>query len=197
MVTPQLVLQSVFCMKLPWIAVIPFFILFLPISLLASVDVQKVKIGLDGYVRAERWVPVQFQILNSGPPFLGKLQIHKGQTIFEKSLDVGEAAQKRVELLYYHSAPYETVRYTIIDRKGALIREGNLEPRLLNYRDNLLLVISAGEYNHQFLNGQENPWGGKTFVVYFSPQDLLNEWIAYATADGIALGSISPGQLLP
>src|SRR5687768_16147238 len=132
------------------------FLLF-PLPLLAIPEVHKVTIGLDGYVRAERWVPVVFEIRNSGPRFQGKIQVWKGGTVFEKSLDLGESARKRVELLYYHNNVYETVRYTILDSPDRIVREANLDARLLNYRDNLLLVISATEYNHQFLNGQENP----------------------------------------
>lgn len=164
---------------------------------MAAVQVEKVTIGLDGYVRAERWVPVVFQIRNAGERFQGKIQVRKGNTTFEKSLDLGETTQKRVEILYYHSSHYESLSYVIYDNAGNKVLEANLDPRALNHRDNLLLVISADEYNHQFLNGQENPWGGKSFVVYYRPQDLFAEWMAYATADGIAVGSLSPAQLLP
>lgn len=176
-----------------------FFLLLvlLPTVCLATVQVEKVTIGLDGYVRAERWVPVVFQIRNTGERFQGKIQVQKGNTAFEKSLDLGESTQKRVEILYYHSSFYESLRYAIYDNAKNKILEANLDPRALNHRDNLVLVISADEYNHQFLNGQENPWGGKTFVVYYKPDDLFTEWMALATADGIAVGSLSPAQLLP
>jgi|GEM_PF-3371911 len=162
----------------------------------ASVTVDRVTVGLDGYLRSERWVPVVFEIHSTGT-FQGRIQIQKGNTVFEKSLDLGESARKRVELLYYHSNLYESLNYRIVDSDGRIVHESNLEPRILNYRDNLVLVISANEYNHQFLNGQENPWGGKTFVVYYKPQNLLSEWIGYSTADGIALGSLSPSQMIP
>jgi hypothetical protein len=170
-------------------------LLFLSFSF-ASVSVEQVTVGLDGYARIERWVPVVFEIHSTGA-FQGKLQIQKGSTVFEKSLDIGESSRKRIEMLYYHSNFYEPLTWRILDRDGKLVRDANLEPRILNYRDNLLLVVSANEYNHQFLNGQENPWGGKTFVVYYKPAGLLTEWMGYSSADGIALGSLSPAQLLP
>jgi hypothetical protein len=168
-----------------------------PQFLFANIQVDSVTIGLDGYVRAERWVPVVFQLSSPGQRFEGKIQVRKGNTIFEKTLSLGETTRKRVELLYYHSMPYETLRYVILDQRGYAVRQGNLEPRFMNPRDNLVLVISSDEYNHQFLNGQPNPWSGKSFAVYYHPQDLFNEWMAYATADAIAIGSLSPSQLLP
>jgi hypothetical protein len=176
-----------------------FLLLFLLLSYscFASVEIDQVTVGLDGYARAERWVPVVFQLRSLGEAFQGKIQVIKGSTYFEKSLDLGESARKRVELLYYHSNIYEPLAFQILDQKGSVVRQGKLEPRLLNYRDNLVLVISANEYNHQFLNGQENPWGGKTFVVYYKPQNLPTEWMGYSSADGIALGSLSPSQMLP
>ncbi len=193
-----IVLEFTFSMKLRDILRIltPLLLLLFPLTSLATVQVDRITVGLDGYVRPERWVPVVFQIQNSGPRFQGKIQVYKGNTVFEKSLDLGETAKKKVELFYYHSNSYESLRYTIIDSNGRTLREGNLDPRLLNYRDNLLIVISTDEYNHQFLNGQANPWGGKSYVVYYKPQDLFSEWMAYASADGIAIGSLSPAQLL-
>ena len=188
-------LQFPFCMK-PAILLL-FLLLLLPLSVSAAVQVEGVTIGLDGYARVERWVPVVFQVRNSGPRFQGKIQIHKGSTIFEKSLDLGEGARKRIELLYYHSNSYESISYKILNSDNKLLLEANLDPRMLNYRDNLLLVISNDEYNHQFLSGQDNPWGGKTFVVYYKQQDLFTEWMAYASADGIAIGTLSPAHLLP
>jgi hypothetical protein len=171
--------------------------LLLPSFSFASVQIERFSVGLDGYVRPERWAPAIFHVRNVGSPFRGKIQVIKGQTVYEKSLDLGAGARKRIELLYYHTNAYDSLRYLILDATEQVVQEGRLEPRIVNYRDNLILVISNHEYNHQFINGRENPWGGKTFVVYFKPQDLLTEWMAYATADGIALGSISPGLLQP
>src|SRR5918996_4898856 len=88
---------------------ISLLLVLLPAVCLATVQVEKVTIGLDGYVRAERWVPVVFQIRNTGEPFQGKIQVQKGNTAFEKSLDLGESTQKRVEILYYHSSFYESL----------------------------------------------------------------------------------------
>ena len=196
------VLQFPLCMKPPCfrsILPVPFLLLLilLPLSAAASVQVTRVTVGVDGYARSERWVPVVFHLQNEGERFRGKIQVRKGQTVFEKSLDLGETSKKRIELLYYHTNAYESLQYRIVNPDGAMVREGSLDPRLLNYRDNLLLVISTDEYDHQFLNGQENPWGGKTYVVYYKPRDLFSEWMAFSSADGIALGSISPGQMLP
>jgi hypothetical protein len=174
-----------------------FLCILLPIAPAAAVQVTRLTVGVDGYARAERWVPVVFDLQNEGQRFRGKIQVRKGQTIFEKSLDLGESSKKRIELLYYHTNAYESLRYLILDPEGATLREGNLEPRMLNYRDNLLLVVSTHEYDHQFLNGQENPWGGKTYVAYYKPRDLFSEWMGFSSADGIALGSLSPGQMLP
>jgi hypothetical protein len=174
-----------------------FLLILLPITPAAALQVTRVTVGVDGYARAERWVPVVFDLENDGHRFRGKIQVRKGQTVFEKSLDLGESSRKRVELLYYHTNTYESLRYLILDTEGSTLREGNLEPRMLNYRDNLLLVISTHEYDHQFLNGQENPWGGKTYVAYYKPRDLFSEWMGLSNADGIALGSLSPGQMPP
>ncbi|MGH9857688.1 MAG: hypothetical protein ACRD4B_07590, partial [Acidobacteriota bacterium] len=174
-----------------------FLLVLLSLSSADAVQVTRVIVGVDGYARAERWVPVVFDLHNEGQRFRGKIQVRKGQTVFEKSLDLGESSKKRIELLYYHTNAYESLRYLILDPEGATLREGNLEPRMLNYRDNLLLVISTHEYDHQFLNGQENPWGGKTYVAYYKPRELFSEWMGFSSADGIALGSLSPGQMLP
>ena len=60
-----------------------------------------------------------------------------------------------------------------------------------------MLVLSNGEYNHQFLNGVQNPWGGKTFVSYMDPPAAFNEPIAYSIADAVAIGDVSFAELIP
>jgi hypothetical protein len=161
------------------------------------VRVEKVEVGLDGYARGERWIPVVFQLKSYGENFQGSLQVFKGETAFRKSLDLNSGAGKQVEILLYFSNYYENLRYELLNKQGRKIQEARLDVRILNYTDNLVLVIAGGEYNHQFLNGEQNPWGGKTFVAYHKPEQMYSEWMAYSTADAIALGPISPTSLLP
>ena len=163
----------------------------------ASIRIESVTAGLDGYVRGERWAPVVFELQNSGSDFQGTLELLKGETIFRKSLDLAGESRKRVEMIYYHSSYFEPLSFRIIDSKGRIAVQQSLEVRLLNYQDNLVLVLSEDTYSHQFLNGQQNPWGGKTFVAYLKSKELPAEWIAYSSADAIAIGRLSPAQLPP
>ncbi len=163
----------------------------------ASIRIESLTAGLDGYVRAERWAPVVVELQNNGNDFQGTLELLKGETIFRKSLDLAEGSQKRVELIYYHSSYFEPISIRILDAKGRVLNQQRLDVRLLNYQDNLVLVLSDDTYSHQFLNGQQNPWGGKTFVAYMKSGALPSEWIAYSSADAIAIGSLSPAQLRP
>src|SRR5262249_4821322 len=115
-------------------------------------------------------------------------------TAFRKSLDLAAGITKRVELEIYFSNFYEPLTYSI--NSGLVeVAKNKLDQRLLNYQDNLVLVVSRSEYNHQFMNGEQNPWGGKTFVVYMKPEDLFSEWIAYSAVDAVALGALNPAQV--
>lgn len=172
------------------------FLLFPPAAQ-AFVRVDKVDVGLDGYARGERWIPVVFQLKSYGENFQGSLQVLKGETVFRKSLDLNAGASKQVEVLVYFSNYYENLSYQLLNKQGRKIQEARLDVRTLNYTDNLVLVIADGEYNHQFLNGEPNPWGGKTFVAYHKPEQMYTEWMAYSSADAIALGPISPSSLMP
>lgn len=182
-----------------------FFILFfclvialtLSSTATAAIRIESATIGLDGYVRAERWAPVVLELQNDGNDFQGTLELLKGDTIFRKSLDLAGGSQKKVELIYYHSSYFEQLSVRILDAKGRVVNQQRLEVRMLNYQDNLVLVLSDDTYSHQFLNGQQNPWGGKTFVAYMKSGALPSEWIAYSSADAIAIGSLSPAQLRP
>jgi hypothetical protein len=46
-----------------------------------------------------------------------------------------------------------------MDRQDRIVINNRIDVRPLNYMDNLLLVVSASGYSHQFLNGTQNPWG--------------------------------------
>ncbi|HEY4492183.1 MAG TPA: hypothetical protein VI958_09285, partial [Acidobacteriota bacterium] len=69
----------------------------------AAIEVEKIEIGMDGFARAERWVPVVFDLRNRGEDFQGTLEVVKGQTVFRKSIDLAGGAVRRTELLYYHA----------------------------------------------------------------------------------------------
>lgn len=159
----------------------------------AAIHVQKAVAGLDGYVRTDRWVPVVLY-LNSDTNFQGTIEVKKGDTAFRKSLDLAAGVTKRVEVEIYFSNFYEPLTYSISSGLVEVLKN-KLDQRLLNYQDNLVLVVSRSEYNHQFMNGEQNPWGGKTFVVYVKPEDLFSEWIAFSAVDAVALGSLNPAQL--
>ena len=163
----------------------------------ANIRIDKKIVGLDGYIRTERWIPVVFHLSNYGSDFQGTLEVLRGETVFKKSLDLGPRSSRRVELLVYMANYSELLSYRVRDLKGGLITEGKLEQLTLNYQDNLVLVISNGDYNHQFLSGVPNPWGGKTFVGYLKPSELFSNTIAYSSADAIAIGSLATTQLDP
>lgn len=163
----------------------------------AGVRVDDVQVGIEGYVRAESWIPVSFQVQSSGGDFQGKIEVHRGYTVFHKSLDLSSGTSKQLDLLVYMSTYLEPMTYRVLDSHGRLVLERKLVSSMLSHQDNLILVISNTDYNHQFVNGIQNPWGGKTFVVYKKTGELYSEWLAYAAADAIALGSISPAEISP
>lgn len=163
----------------------------------AAIHVENVQVGIEGFVRAESWIPVSFQVQSSGGDFQGRIEVHRGDTVFHKSLDLSSGTSKQLDLLVYMSTYLEPMTYRVVDSRGRMVMERKLEPRMLSYQDNLILVISDTDYNHQFVNGIQNPWGGKTFVAYKKTGELYSEWLAYATADAIALGSISPAEIPP
>lgn len=156
----------------------------------AGIKVESIVSGLQGFTRAERWIPVVFYLRNTGTDFRGTVEVNKGEAYFRKSIDLAAQSEKRVELMVYYSSFYGALEYRILDESGAKIKEDRLQVTGLNVKDNLVLVVSDGEYNHQFLNGVPNPWGGKTFVSYLKPDQLFSEWLAYSIADAIVLGSL-------
>lgn len=174
--------------------ILSFLLVWITTSAEATIRVDQAVAGMDGYARQERWIPVVFQFHNSGADFQGTLEVSKGQTTFRKSLDLASGADKRVELILYYSGYYEQISYRILDN-NRIVMENKLETRLLNYTDNLVMVISDGESNHQFMNGEQNPWGGKTFVVYLKSADLYSEWLAYSVADAVAIGIVSSREI--
>jgi hypothetical protein len=156
----------------------------------AAVHVENVASGLQGFARGERWIPIVFRLVNAGNDFRGILEVNKGDSFFRKSIDLAAQSAKEVEIFVYYSAYYGPLEYRILDEEGSKIKEDRLQVTTLNSKDNLVLVISDGDYNHQFLNGVPNPWGGKTFVSYLKSDQLYSDWIAYSTADVIVLGSL-------
>lgn len=166
-------------------------------SLHAQIRVEKTIVGLDGFIRGDRWIPVVFQISNYGPAFQGTLEVSRGETVFQKTLELGPSATRKVEILVFMANYSESLSYRILNSNKNLIKQGTLNSQMLNYQDNFILVVSASDYNHQFLSGIQNPWGGKTFVGYLQPADLYSNFIAYSTADAIAIGSLSTSQLDP
>ncbi|HSE41572.1 MAG TPA: hypothetical protein VLH08_12495 [Acidobacteriota bacterium] len=174
------------------------FIVFLSISTAnATIRIDKKVVGLEGYIRNDRWIPVVFQVSNYISEFRGTLEILRGETIFKKSLEIGPASSRRIEILVYMSNYSEPLAYRIRNLSGRVVTEGKLNQITLNYLDNLVVVVSDTDYNHQFLNGVQNPWGGKTFVSYVKPSELFSNFIAYSSADAIAIGSLSTAQLDP
>lgn len=164
-------------------------------SVHSAVRVDNVISGLQGFARVERWVPITFFLRNTGSDFKGTLEINKGDARFRKSIDLAAKSAKKVDVLIYYSAYYGLLEYRILDEKGAELKKDRLQVTSLNAKDNLVLVLSAGDYNHQFLNGVPNPWGGKTFVSYLKPEQLYSEWIAYSTADAIVVASLPEEQV--
>ncbi len=164
-------------------------------SLHAQIRVEKTTVGLDGFVRGDRWFPILFQISNYGPAFQGTLQVSRGETLFQKTLELAPGASRKVEILVFIANYSEVLKYQILDSHKNIVKYGPLTSQMLNYQDNFILVVSDSDYNHQFLSGIQNPWGGKTFVGYLRPADLYSSFIAYSTADAIAIGSVSAPQL--
>jgi hypothetical protein len=175
-----------------------FFILLFAVSTAdATLRIDKKIVGLDGYVRNDRWIPVVFHVSNFVSEFRGTLEVLRGDTIFKKSLELGPGSSRKIEILVYITNYSEPLRYRIRSLNGNLITEGPLTQSLLNYQDNLILVISNGDYNHQFISGVQNPWGGKTFVGNLKPSELFSNFIAYTSADAIAIGSLNTAELDP
>jgi hypothetical protein len=171
------------------LTILIFLLICVPCSY-ATIRVENIVSGLQGFTRAERWIPVVFYLQNTGGDFRGIVEVNKGEAHFRKSIDLAAQSEKRVELMVYYSSYYGPLEYRILDESGAKIKEDRLQVTGLNVKDNLVLVLSDGEYNHQFLNGVPNPWGGKTFVSYLKPDQLFSEWLAYSAADAIVLGSL-------
>ncbi len=172
-------------------------LIFITSAAHATIRIDKKMVGLEGYVRNDRWIPVVFQISNFVSEFRGTLEVLRGDTVFKKSLELGPGSSRRIELLVYMTNYSEPLRYRIRNLNGSLITEGPLTQSFLNYQDNLIVVVSNGEYNHQFISGVQNPWGGKTFVGHLKPSELFSNFIAYSSADAIALGSISTAEVDP
>lgn len=164
-------------------------------SLHAQIRVEKSTVGLDGFVRGDRWIPIVLQISNFGPAFQGTLQVSRGETVFQKTLELAPGASRKVEMLVFMPNYSENLQYHILDSNKNIIKTGPLTSQMLNYQDNFILVVSDSDYNHQFLSGIQNPWGGKTFVGYLRSSDLYSNYVAYSTADAIAIGSVSATQL--
>ena len=164
---------------------------------LAGIRVEEVTAGADGYIRGERWIPVVFQLQGAGGSFQGVIEVVRGNTIFRKSVDLGAGASKRVELMVYQSSYYDPIEYRIRDSQEKVITRNRIDTRILNYQDNVLLVISGTDFSHQFLNGVQNPWGGKTFVSYMDPGQMFSEPIAYSAVDAVALGNVSLPEIAP
>ncbi len=158
----------------------------------AAIRVEKVVPGIQGFTRAERWIPITFSITNTGSNFQGVLEVNRGESFFRRSIDLAAQSGKEVEVLVYYSSHYGPLEYRILNNDGSKVREDRLQVTGLNAKDNLVLVLSDVDYNHQFLNGVPNPWGGKTFVAYLKPEQLYTEWLAYSSADAIVLGSLPP-----
>lgn len=161
----------------------------------AQIRVDKSTVGLDGFIRGDRWIPIVLQISNFGPAFQGTLQISRGETLFQKTLELAPGASRKVEMMVFIANYSENLQYQILDSHKDVIQHGPLTSQMLNYQDNFILVVSDSDYNHQFLSGIQNPWGGKTFVGYLRSADLYSNYIAYSTADAIAIGSVSTSQL--
>jgi hypothetical protein len=163
----------------------------------SAIRIEKVETGLDGYVRGERWIPVVIELQNYGAHFQGIIEIIRGQTSFRRHIDVSAGTARRAEVLVFMSTYLEPMLCRILDQNGRQVIQRKLEPRMLNYQDNLILVVSDTDFNHQFVNGVQNPWGGKTYVAYKKSADLFSDFISYSTADAIALGTFSVDQIPP
>jgi hypothetical protein len=164
-------------------------------SLYAQIRVEKSIVGVDGFIRGDRWIPIVLQIANYGPAFQGTVQVSRGETLFQKTLELAPGTSRKVEMLVFMPNYSEELKYQILDSHKNVVRYGPLTSQFLNYQDNFILVVSDSDYNHQFLSGIQNPWGGKTFIGYLRSSDLYSNYIAYSTADAIAIGSISTAQL--
>lgn len=187
--------NSIF-LNFAFLAFFAIIFLFLTSPAWGGIRIQKVTAGIDGYIRGERWLPVVFQVEGVGGNFQGSIEVGRGATTFHKSVDLSAGAKKRIELLIYQTNYYEPLEYRILDENIVLLKD-KIETRALNYQDNIVLVLTNGEYNHQFLNGVQNPWGGKTFVSYMDPTAAFTEAISYSVADAVALGDISLAELAP
>ncbi len=170
-------------------------VLFMAPAALATIQVESIVSGLQGYTRVERWVPIVFHLRNGGRDFRGTLEVNKGEAFFRKSIDLAAQSEKRIEILAYFSSYYGPLEYRILDDNGAKLKGDRLQVTNLNTKDNLVLVLSDEEFNHQFLNGVPNPWGGKTFVSYLKPEQFFTEWLAYSTTDAIVIGSLPEGRV--
>ena len=176
---------------------IAFLFLLAAVQVFAGIRIDKVTAGVDGYIRGERWIPVVFQLQGAGASFQGTIEVARGNTVFRRSIDLGAGAAKRVEILAYQTGYFEALEYRILDSGGHLVVKNRIDTRILNYQDNIVLVISSTDYNHQFLNGVQNPWGGKTFVSYMNPAQAFSEPIAYSAVDAVALGNMSLQEMEP
>lgn len=170
-------------------------VLFLSTEAHSTIVVENVVSGIQGFARADRWVPIVLNVTSTSGDFHGTIEINQGMAFFRKSIDLAARTKKRIVLLAYVSSYYGPLGYRILDENGIKVKDDRLQVTTLNAKDNLVLVISEQEYNHQFLNGVPNPWGGKTFVSYLKPDELFSEWIAYSVADAIVLGSISKEKI--
>lgn len=139
-------------------------------SLQAQIRVEKTTVGLDGFIRGDRWFPIVFQISNFGAAFQGTLQVSRGETLFQKTLELAPGASRKVEMLVFMPNNSESLGYRILDSHQNAIKQGTLTSQMLNYQDNFILVVSDSDYNHQFLSGIQNPWVEKLLSVIYGLQ---------------------------
>ena len=81
-------------------------VLFLSTEAHSTIVVENVVSGIQGFARADRWVPIVLNVTSTSGDFHGTIEINQGMAFFRKSIDLAARTKKRIVLLAYVSSYY-------------------------------------------------------------------------------------------
>ena len=160
-----------------------------------------VRIGFDGYVQTDAWVPITITASNDGDDVSGDLQINVdpfgGERVrFTRPLDLPRGSRKQVTIYINNLSTFDDELQIDLVEDGRVVTSLREEMAFVSDRDLLIGVWSDTPQSFASL-GDVEPSQGRTFIALLTAEDIPDAAAGMQALDILAIADADTGQLTP
>ena len=189
----------------PW-HVIPFLLillLFTPSIAVAQEDngvELQARVGFDGFIKSEYWVPVYLNVANSGPSVEGELRVTANagtfgdEVVYSSPISLPTQSNKRV-VIYVNLPRVSTPTIELVANNGDVVKELTVQAPTPVEREGILYGVVSSDPGEFEMLDRVDAGRPSVGVAFLGIEDLPETAVSWTALDVLIFNDIDTGTL--